>query len=388
MFLCMSSHEQIAAPTTVSGGVAGKLFRSMLSIPVGILAATSVLFWFPQVSLATEVRCDDVRQLTPNTTHGSPVDLFGSAGSLVRVYCDREEVRLEVGDGSPNIRVYQYAYERVGKKWQKITLSGTTTAHGWITGAAYRALTPVTRGYVLVYFCQERGGTWKCGCTDIECTVPKWQRQTFTRERKGSVPVTEQAKQALSGAPAPAVYRLSTNVAFTGDKVVVSGAGFATNHPGNSIVLNDKVMLRDRLADSGESLSFTVPVVEPGRYAFRVQNDGGVSQNDVLWIRDALQPVPIIDVITPAKGEQGDTYTIHGSGLQTAYNDIVTTFGVLSGQTSGDGKTMRFMYKPFSQPLHFRDQSGSLLPNLYVPIRVVVVNSGGISNEAVFHVRL
>ena len=94
-------------------------------------------------------------------------------------------VRVVIGSGLSQDKVYQQALVWRNNAWQSVQLNGVgKDPDGYFTGGAWAnlpftasELNPGTRNFVAGYVC-ENG---KCGCVDSACTSHAWQLQAFQR---------------------------------------------------------------------------------------------------------------------------------------------------------------------------------------------------------------
>lgn len=315
--------------------------------------------------------------------YGSPVD-FSSGTPFMTVSCVEKKAMVQVVGGTQERYTYKYGYHRAdGTSWKKITLSGTTTVSDWIIGTASAEFdidSNKKEGDVLVYSCYMESGTWKCGCTDSTCTTSKWQLQTYKK-------TTSKPSMDTRGDGIIDVYYTSTNFGLAGEKVTLTGSGFEL-FPSTDILWNESVAESKLQSNDGGTLEITIPDLSPGKYAIKAREGRTVSEyGTVLWIGKNRDNTPIIERIAPETIHQGDTVTVYGKNFTAQNNDIVTTFGIMSGLKSKDGTSITFSYDPFDTKLVTYNEEGDMMPTT-VPLHFTVVNTSGISNSMQFNISI
>ncbi len=320
-----------------------------------------------------------------SSDYGSPVDLFSTTNELLMlVTCKGEgSATAYIGNGLSTQYIYKYGYERVDGKWQKITFSGEKTVGPWIVGAATTDLVGVKsgeKGKVLAYICQKIDGRWKCGCGDEVCSTPKWQRQEYSLEGgdMGEISSSGNIDGKID------LHYASSNYAFPGDKVTLTGEGFGTGKK-IDVLWNSELMESELVSSNGTELSITVPGLTPGKYQVNVRDEDTESEYDtVIWIGDKNGPgAPTITSITPEMIEQGDEITITGTNFTSTENDIITSQTEFNHMKSNDEKTFVFDYEPFEKKL-VRANLDAKIVTTQEEVWITVVNVNGISNAKSF----
>jgi hypothetical protein len=322
----------------------------------------------------------------------SPVNFFSLVQEpLITAGCQgRKSVLIEVGNGDNTQYIYKYGYRKVDGVWKKITYSGTRTVGAWVVGKATVQVEGVQEGIVgevIAYICQKVGNSWKCGCTDKVCSAPKWQLQKYelTKEVYTGAKAfnTNMQSNFLGDISVLDVYKSSKNIGSVGSTIELTGAAFSKSNK-NDILWNGQVKETGLVSKDGFSLLITVPNLPPAKYEVTVRvGDVESEYGATIWVRTPGQVVaPVIKSISPEVGTQGGTFTIYGEGF-TNNNDVVTTFGLLEGLPSKDGKSITFMYDPFEEKLESWVKPG-VRYHYKQQITVKVANTSGISNVGVF----
>ncbi len=329
-----------------------------------------------------------------SSKYGLPINLFSSEReNLIKILCNGDNsVSVHVGNNDSSLYIYKYGYRKVNGKWEKIHFSGKKKAGPWFLGDAtvsFNDLSGNKIGKVLVYTCQKVNGKWKCGCRDEKCSKHMWQLQEYSL--KGDDFSIDTLSECKSDGDLDIHYP-SSYVSYPGDTVVLYGSGFE-KCPITEILWNDKVEQKNVTSLTGDSVLITVPELKPGKYTVKAKEGDTFSEfGAVIWIgtKNGYGTKPRIDNITPEVGSQGGTFTIYGEGF-TDNNDISTTFGVLKGVASKDGKTLSFEYDPFDEKLvtYERDENGFAKRLEYkLPVNITVINTSGISNVGKFNLSI
>ena len=128
---------------------------------------------------------------------GVPYDVLSPRNQnqlVVRVFCQADEVSLQVGTGQATQYVYRRAYLWNAGAWREfeLTTSGSGGTVGeWIVGSATAHLRLSSEAldedtFVVAYVCTWTGTEWKCGCRDASCQQSFWQLQAFRRDGEAS----------------------------------------------------------------------------------------------------------------------------------------------------------------------------------------------------------
>lgn len=312
--------------------------------------------------------------------YGAPLSFFAGYGSLsMQVLCNDEGVRIQLGIENSDIFIYQYAYHRGDKGWERFTLSGEDARGPWFVGSAEGLIEkPKSDGKVVAYMCEKVDGAWKCGCRDEVCAAPFWQLQTY---RKQSNPLVD-FEGLLETEASDELYisQPSTYHAAVGDEITIYGNAFSTSASGNTVYVGEYA-LEGVVSETGSSVMFPMPELPVGKYRVHLERDGERTEyGTVVWLKDDELEVPNISSVSPEVGKQGDTFTVYGSGFMPEGNDLVTTFGIVENLPSPDGTSISFQYDPFEEKVDFRDERGD--PYDYMQkVMVTAVTAGGVSSE-------
>lgn len=324
----------------------------------------------------------------------SPVNFFSDVKeTLITALCmERESVLIQAGTGDNTQYIYKYGYRKVDGVWKKITYSGPKTIGAWVVGKATVQLEGVKEGEtgeVIAYICQKVANTWKCGCSDKACSAPKWQLQQYEVSKDLLKSAQAYKKELLTqsiptGDELPLdIYTSSKDIALPGTKVELSGSGFSKTNK-NDVLWNGVVKQVGLVSPNGSSLFITVPQLPPAKYTVTVRVGDEVSEyGATIWIQaGANVTAPVVHSISPKIGKQGGTFTIYGEGF-TNNNDVVTTFSILEGLPSKDGKSITFSYDPFGEKLEAWVKYG--VPYHYKQqVTFKVINTSGTSNVSFF----
>lgn len=333
--------------------------------------------------------CHLLTETKASSQYGSPVNLFSATHEpLITVRCFEDDSSIvTVGNGEPIQYIYKQGFYMEGGEWVKTLFSGKSLVGDWIVGSATAELDGLEnaeKGQVLAYICQKVGTSWKCGCGDEACTVPKWQRQEY------SLPINSSSatKSSAQGDGELDIHYPSRYLGLPGEKVTLIGSGFELA-PISKILWNGEVEESNVAAESSGRLEITIPNLPPGKYKIKVKEGKTISKYGVsVWIATGENlPAPVITSITPESGLQGGTFTIHGEGF-TELNDVITTFGVLADLPSKDGKTIVIdEYDPFAEKLVSYTQDAKRF-EYAMPVNVTIMNTSGNSNMKIFKLNI
>jgi hypothetical protein len=370
--------------------------------------------------------------------YGSPINFFSGKNELMmNVTCtSKETVTVHIGSDESIQYIYKYGYRKLDGEWKKITFTGTETNGVWImnnASASFEGVEKGETGKVIAYICQKVEGIWKCGCENEQCSTPKWQLQKYTVkesvEGNDDIDTTtvsnpesplalvdtssfdsdpfditaydisnftlsdedrKMMDKTINYVPEGylSVYYPSSYIGLPGDSIVLTGTGFEKS-PTNDIVWNGVTQEKGVASLNGSKLIVKIPTLQPGKYTVGVKTGGTLSKySTFLWIGTGDGSVkPKITKITPEIGKQGDTFVVHGEGFTKENNEIRTTFGLVEGLASEDGKSVSFTYNPFDEKLESFTPSGE--PFHYrQPVFVTVMNTSGVSNTSSFKLEI
>lgn len=350
--------------------------RIHIVAPLLCLVATALFFSFANAQ-TTGLPCNTIT--TPNRVpekYGSPIDYFGGTSLLVGVTCSGPNVVANVGSGNAIQYIYKYGYQRVNGAWKQITFTGSQTVGPWVVGNGSASLEHIpqgTGGMVLAYVCQYIQGAWKCGCSDYQCTTPRWQVQGYTQPNDAS-------RQEKEGDGLVYITRASSNFTVPNQTITIVGHGFEQK-PIYTVLWNEKQTQTKLTPKNANELVITAPNFVPGKYAVEVR-EGNVraAEETVVWIHAQGGTKPVMKAVSPSMVAQDDLVTITGSGFSLTGNDIITTFGVIGGVPSKDGTSLQFKASNFDNKVTFYSADGKVNPVIW-PYYMTVVNENGVSNS-------
>jgi hypothetical protein len=134
-------------------------------------------------------RCERYTNRTPVQAGFAAVyDPFSRAREQwMSVKCDpvSGDYTVEAGADDGDTYVYRYGY-RWDNGWRRFeldTVDGERTG-AWIRGKGFADFEPeITEAgdpaHVVTYLCKRVNDRWRCGCSDEQCTRPKWALQTL-----------------------------------------------------------------------------------------------------------------------------------------------------------------------------------------------------------------
>jgi len=362
-----------------------KYFYSLV-IFVFLFSAVSFLV---HVAASVGITCHTVTtpDATPST-YGSPLNFFSGANELlISVTCEGSDaVHIEVGSGAPTQYIYMYGYRKVDGKWTRTTFTGSTVTGTWIIGkggVTVEGIQSGETGQILAYICQNIQNTWKCGCSDKTCLTPKWQLQEYQLPAGSSGTGTTPTGDGELDVHYPSKY-----LGLPGETVTLVGSGFEKGSV-SSILWNGEVQESKVSSETGTALTITIPNLPPGKYEVKVKEGSAVSPYGVgIWIGTGdNSPVPTISSISPESGLQGGTFTVYGTGFTKENNDAITTFGILRGLPSVDGKSITFTYDPFDEKLVSYNEEAERT-EYALPVNVTIMNTSGQSNMKIFYLNI
>jgi hypothetical protein len=348
--------------------------------------------FFVQASSYESISCHTFTKVgETSATYGEPINLFSKfLEPLITVTCNgRESSYVEVGSGKSTQLIYKYGYRKVKGKWTKTTFSGSSSIGSWIIGkaeATVEGLQSGSSGKILAYVCQKVQNEWKCGCSDEVCAEQKWQLQEY-KLPLDAINSFEIDTSTQGGDGELDVHYPTSYLGLPSEKIILYGSGFEKG-PLSSVLWNGEVQESGLSSPNGAILTITIPSLPSGKYAVKVKEGNTTSKYGVnLWIGTGEElPTPTISHISPESGFQGGTFTIYGEGF-TKENDIISTFGVLSGLPSEDGKSITFTYDPFDEKL-VNYNKDAIRTEYAMPVKVTVMNTSGQSNMKEFKLNI
>lgn len=352
--------------------LAGVVFIATALLPLHVVQA---LMPAQQQQIAPDSYCEGVLpgdQLLPG--FAAPYSYFGG-GQLMKVWCALDGATAAIGNRDKGVYVYRKGYIFESGQWKSIELSGYPMAGAdWYVGEGYYNIPYQTGvqsgGYMLAFTCERSNKAWKCGCADAACSKPTWQLQSYGEPYKARHPRESQPIFAS---------KLSAVTATPGTPLSLSGYNFGS--AGNVVYFNDKKVAENVASPTGVSLGFTVPVsIVPGKYVVTVGHGTRRSKDMVsVWVTTLGAKAPIIERVTPQIIRPGDTVTLTGTGFTPKGNEVITSFKVLPGQVSPDGKTLRFVYEGLGLGHKFQDLNGKEV-DFEITTAFTVANTNGHSN--------
>lgn len=95
--------------------------------------------------------------------------------NALSIRCNPASDEMLVTFGAPYSKTYGSIKAYADGKWHTVNVGGSGGA--WVDGGASAVITSVDRDItaLAVYQCTPAGTSWKCGCTDSDCTTPRWQ---------------------------------------------------------------------------------------------------------------------------------------------------------------------------------------------------------------------
>ncbi len=353
---------------------------------MGIFYSTSLLVPSDANAYQTNFCHTILENNNVSAKYGLPVNFFSSTTQLsISAKCSDSSVTIGVGNGDVSQYIYKYGYRKINGKWVKISLKGDKTKGSWFIGNATATFTDNSKtgkGEVLAYICQKVDGVWKCGCGDKECKKRKWQIQKYDLNK------TNINNQSCDVDGVSDIHYPSRYITYPGEKITLYGSGFETCAV-TGVFWNAKMTETNLMSKNEKELVITVPDFKPGKYEVYTEEDGKKSEySTVIWIganKDAdKNSKPNISNILPKKGKQGDKFTIYGSNF-TDYNDVITTFGIVSGLKSDNkGTEISFIYNPFTDELKSYDENTLKRITYTIPVYVTVMNVNGQSTVSSF----
>lgn len=155
---------------------------------VSIALGAFIFLFFAQSADAQSLPCLSYQSTTtPGSLFAPAFDAFdGSRNLLIKSTCPSSgnTITITVGRNDPSEIIWGKAQVYISGAWQERDLTGvaTTSYPGWLQGQGTLIMDAPqsgTRFFFAGYMCTDRSGTWKCGCSDVNCTVSKWHIQAF-----------------------------------------------------------------------------------------------------------------------------------------------------------------------------------------------------------------
>ena len=163
-----------------------------------------------------------------------------------------------------------------------------------------------------------------------------------------------------------------------GEAIYLYGSGFSKNE--NSIYFGNNYSISNLKTTNPNILQFSVPDIPTGKYKIWVTSNGYKSNDDAFFIvKDPLVPNPKISDFSPKSVKYGDDIIIKGSGFSTNSNTVYTSYGVIEGVLSTDGKTIKLNVSPEIEDF---DPNTATNNSAELDFWFYVVNNNGVSNEA------
>lgn len=141
----------------------------------------------------------------------------------------------------------------------------------------------------------------------------------------------------------PELMFLSANSGSRGSTLGLSALGLSAT--GNVVHLGNLLIADTKVVPMG--LSFVIPADAPrGKQELWFTNEKGESNKRFFVVTDPGTPGPTISSYTPKEGFLGTKVTVTGSGFLPTGNDVLLTYGWITGVSSSDGKTLEFTISP------------------------------------------
>lgn len=131
-----------------------------------------------------------------------------------------------------------------------------------------------------------------------------------------------------------------------GEKLKLYGFGFTDN---NTVYFGDTVELKNVKAKSYDTIEIDIPLdLELGYHEIKIENEKGKTAGSQVFfvVTDESSVEPRIDRVSPEKVSFGDEITIYGDGFDKSWNMVRTSFAVIEGIVSSDGKSLTFKVEP------------------------------------------
>lgn len=144
---------------------------------------------FEAVMAALEADSTPCHTLTSGSSlpagRGAPWNVFsGLHELLLKAFCAKPLVSVEVGPGSSTRYIYNqgYLWNTAKNQWDSFIYDcdAPLISGAWCPGTATAVFASSPPWYV-AYTCQLRNNQWKCGCRNTACTQNLWQIQGIRR---------------------------------------------------------------------------------------------------------------------------------------------------------------------------------------------------------------
>jgi hypothetical protein len=268
-----------------------------------------------------------------------------------------DHTTIVAGTGEKNQYIYRFGFEILGGTFQRTEFTGDQQEGDWFIGSAsfIASAGAGQQGTVLALVCTKVDGRMQCGCRDKTCKKTSMFMQNYDRAivtGVKSIPGTEGAIR-ITGS--------DTYFGSPGSTVTLTGANFTRAQTGNDVLLDEVVQVSGVVTKNANSLAFIIPTLPVGKYALRVQNENGTSEDPViLWVTTPYAEAPIISRVTPAFVTRGGTVTLYGQGFTAENNELVTNLGSFKGLVSSDGTHITFTFTPTDMPTEYRYANGKV----------------------------
>jgi hypothetical protein len=385
----MFVHEQVYGILDVSMKHLSLFWvQSLFVVSIGFLMGYTYIVSASKVWGMTQCHTISTSQIEVRKGFGSPFDLFSDSKKLaMQVLCSEDGARLTVGTGDTKEYILEYGFQMVDGKWKKVPFVGEKKVGSWYVGSAKALFEKSTleddkKTKILAYICRKVDGRWKCGCRDEMCTTPYWQMQEFVYDKEYKDLLnndTNTSKESLYAKP------ISQNIGPVGTKVELEGKGFSKSN--NTVYFDDVAVAKGLTTSDKNTVSFTVPdTVSPGLKRISVKTETGeeiVGTSYLVTVPGFEKP--ILTSMTPEKGKYGTEVTLHGKNFSKDNNQMLVGYDMFEGIPSKDGTSLTFKMEPMRDSLSNEAMGGMDGDVAEVPVHVLVVNNGGISeSEKVF----
>jgi peptidoglycan hydrolase-like protein with peptidoglycan-binding domain len=177
----------------------------------------------------------------------------------------------------------------------------------------------------------------------------------------------------------------STYTVAPGETISLYGRGF--QETGNTVYVGTHTISSVPL-QGDKTLRVTIPTsIGTGKFVLKVGNFKGMSNHRVIVVRTPGTPAPKIQSFSPLSGRLGTVVTVTGSGFTPTDNDIYLSNRIIENVASSNGTTLTFSVDAPEIP---GAVPGFDMPDkeVQIPIWFYVVNTQGISENGVFHVKI
>lgn len=164
-----------------------------------------------------------------------------------------------------------------------------------------------------------------------------------------------------------------------GETFTLYAGGYTENntvHIGNTAISGLK-------PDLVGNLQVKVPTdIAYGYHEMWLSNEKGETPKQFLDITLPDAITPVITSLSPNEGYFGTTISISGTGFVTNNNHLRTSYGVISGINSADGKTLQFQIFPPIPGLGIGEDRPEF--DINEPVYISVLNENGMSKAVKF----